>query len=36
MTNYLLVPIHLDALCLNEQKAVIEEMTDYSKLPYLG
>ena len=34
MTNILLVPIHLDALCLNEAEAVVEEMTDYSKLPY--
>ncbi|NES69741.1 MAG: hypothetical protein F6K24_33260, partial [Okeania sp. SIO2D1] len=34
MTNILLVPIHLDALYLNQQEAVVEEMTDYSKLPY--
>ncbi|NEP00291.1 MAG: hypothetical protein F6K58_16745 [Symploca sp. SIO2E9] len=34
MSNILLVPIHLDALYLNQQKSVVEEMTDYSKLPY--
>lgn len=34
MTNILLVPIHLDALYLNEKESVVEEMTDYSKLPY--
>lgn len=34
MTNILLVPTHLDALYLNREEAVVEEMTDYSKLPY--
>ncbi|XWK89068.1 MAG: hypothetical protein U7127_03075 [Phormidium sp.] len=34
MTNTLLVPIHLDALYLPSNTAVLEEMTDYSKLPY--
>jgi hypothetical protein len=34
MTNTLLVPIHLDALYLPTDTAVMEEMTNYSKLPY--
>ncbi|NEO46983.1 MAG: hypothetical protein F6K55_23820 [Moorea sp. SIO4A3] len=34
MTNTLLVPIHLDALYLNKKQGVVEEMTDYSELPY--
>jgi len=34
MTNTLLVPIHLDALYLPSDIAVMEEMTNYSKLPY--
>jgi hypothetical protein len=34
MTNTLLVPIHLDALYLRTDTSVMEEMTDYSKLPY--
>ena len=34
MTNTLLVPIHLDALYLPKDTSVLEEMTDYSKLPY--
>lgn len=34
MTNTLLVPIHLDALYLRADTSVMEEMTDYSKLPY--
>lgn len=34
MTNTLLVPIHLDALYLHTNTAVMEEMTNYSKLPY--
>ena len=34
MSNFLLVPIHLDALCLSQQTAVLEEMTDYTKLPF--
>ncbi len=34
MTNILLVPIHLDGLYLKQLEAVVEEMTDYSKLPY--
>lgn len=36
MTNTLLVPIHLDALYLPADTSVMEEMTDYSKLPYLN
>lgn len=34
MSNFLLVPIHLDALCLLKEISVLEEMTDYTKLPY--
>lgn len=34
MTNTLLVPIHIDALYLPTDTSVMEEMTDYSKLPY--
>ena len=34
MTNTLLVPIDLDALYLPKDTAVLEEMTNYSKLPY--
>ena len=36
MTNTLLVPIYLDALYLPDETSVIEEMTDYSKLPYFN
>lgn len=36
MVNTLLIPIHLDALCLPADTSVMEEMTDYSKLPYLN
>ena len=32
--NTLLVPMYLDALYLPNQTGVLEEMTDYSKLPY--
>ncbi len=34
MTNSLLVPIYLDALYLPTETQVLEEMTDYSELPY--
>jgi len=34
MSNFLLVPIYLDALCLLKEISVLEEMTDYTKLPY--
>jgi len=34
MTNTLLVPIHLDALYLPKDTSVLEEMTDYTNLPY--
>jgi hypothetical protein len=30
----LLVPVYLDALYLPTKTNVLEEMTDYSKLPY--
>ena len=32
--SYLLVPIHLDALCLKEELPVTEAMADFSRLPY--
>ncbi len=31
-----LVPIHLDALVLSKEESVVEEMTDYTKLPYFN
>ncbi|NEO82328.1 hypothetical protein [Moorena sp. SIO4G3] len=34
MTNTLLVPIHLDALFLKQPQSVVDQMTDYSELPY--
>jgi hypothetical protein len=34
MVNTLLLPIHLDALYLPAKTSVMEEMTNYSKLPY--
>ncbi|MGK7916898.1 MAG: hypothetical protein AB4038_15365 [Prochloraceae cyanobacterium] len=34
MSNTLLVPIHLDALCLASSESVLDTMADYNKLPY--
>lgn len=34
--SVLLVPIHLDALVLRKEEPVVEEMTDYTKLPYFN
>mgnify|MGYP001791641609 CR=1 FL=1 len=30
----LLVPIHVDALCLSQEYAVAEAIADFTKLPY--
>lgn len=35
MTNILLVPIHIDALCLEEDTESVQAMADYKKLPYI-
>ncbi|MFB2918632.1 hypothetical protein [Aerosakkonema funiforme] len=35
MSQALLVPIHLDALCLAENQPALRAMADYSKLPYI-
>ncbi len=35
MTKTLLVPIHLDALCLEEQQQALRAMADYRLLPYI-
>ena len=35
MSHTLLVPIHLDALCLSEEKQAVSAMADYTKLPYI-
>ena len=35
MSNTLLVPINLDALCLTEEKPVLSTMADYWLLPYI-
>lgn len=32
--RYLMVPMHLDALCLNEAQAVLREHADFSRLPW--
>ena len=34
MKDTLLVPIHVDALCLNESQEAVTAMADYSQLPY--
>jgi hypothetical protein len=34
MNNVLLVPIHLDALCLKRSLSVVEAKVDFSRLPY--
>ncbi|NEO80609.1 hypothetical protein [Moorena sp. SIO4G3] len=34
MTKTLLVPIHVDALCLDSEEPALKTMADYSKLPY--
>ncbi len=34
MTSILMVPIHLDALLLEQDQAVVEAMADFSRLPY--
>ncbi len=34
MSNTLLVPINLDALCLANDQEVLDTMADYSLLPY--
>lgn len=34
-SSSLLVPIHLDALCLRSNKLVVEAMADFSRLPYV-
>jgi len=34
MTNILLVPIHVDALCLAKQQEAVRAMADYRLLPY--
>ncbi len=34
MNNVLLVPLHLDALCLKKDLSVIEAKVDFSRLPY--
>jgi len=35
MTNILLVPIHIDALCLDTETASVEAIADYRRLPYI-
>lgn len=35
MSQTLLVPIHVDALCLNNQQQATREMADYTLLPYI-
>ncbi|MEQ9481299.1 hypothetical protein [Coleofasciculus sp. F4-SAH-05] len=35
MSNTLLIPIHLDALCLEEQTQVAKPLADYRSLPFL-
>lgn len=34
MTNILMVPVHLDALLLEEDQAIAEAMANFSRLPY--
>ena len=34
MPNFLLVPVHLDALVLEHDRAVVEAMNDFSRLPW--
>jgi hypothetical protein len=34
MSNVLLVPVHLDALCLKTDLSVVEAKVDFSRLPY--
>ena len=36
MSNTLLVPIHVDALCLAQSQNVVEAIADYTKLPYIA
>ncbi len=36
MTNILMVPIHLDALFVNNDKSGIEPMADFTRLPYFN
>ncbi|MBD2186372.1 hypothetical protein H6S82_15920 [Planktothrix sp. FACHB-1355] len=35
MSQTLLVPIHVDALCLAQEQQALRAMADYSKLPYI-
>ncbi|MFN6501275.1 MAG: hypothetical protein RMX65_030370 [Nostoc sp. DedQUE01] len=35
MSNLLLVPIHLDALCLEQETGVVRALADYRRLPYI-
>ena len=35
MTNILLVPIHIDALCLDKDTPSVEAIADYRRLPYI-
>ncbi len=35
MSNTLLVPIHIDALCLQRPQQVVRAMADYGQLPYI-
>ena len=35
MSNSLLVPIHVDALCLDEEQQAVRAMADYTLLPYI-
>ncbi|MGB3511271.1 MAG: hypothetical protein WBA93_18950 [Microcoleaceae cyanobacterium] len=35
MSKTLLIPIHVDALCLNKQQQVLRAMADYTLLPYI-
>lgn len=35
MSSTLLVPIHVDALCLAQSQNVVEAIADYTKLPYI-
>jgi hypothetical protein len=36
MSNYLFVPIHLDALFLGHPQSVVDAMADFSRLPYFN
>jgi hypothetical protein len=35
MANILLVPIHIDALCLDKETSSVEAIADYRRLPYI-